>query len=83
MTIQPRPYIKPTLILPNNLWFNGNIQKRIDLNKIEDCYFLVYKAIINNISAEKAKEYEALLKINQEDYKTTVLQIELGKVNGY
>ena len=53
----------------------------IDLNKIEDCYFLVYKAIINNVSAEKAKEYEALLKMNQEDYKITVLQIEIGEEN--
>ena len=65
----------------DNPWFNRNTQKMIDLNKIDDCYFLVYKAIINNVSAEKAKEYEALLKMNQEDYKITVLQIETGEEN--
>ncbi len=60
-------------------YINNTPQKSICLNKIEDCYYLVYKNLLNEATPEKAKEYETLLKINQEDYRLTVLQIEIGE----
>ena len=98
MAISLQPYIEPdisetSIITVNNdnektytftLDANNNTPTRqINLNNIDDCYYLLFKAIINNVSLEDAEKYKTLLKINQNDYKITVLQIELGEENGH
>lgn len=70
-----------TLDANNNSWFRTTSARQINLNNIDDCYYLLFKAIINNVSLEDAEKYKTLLKINQNDYKITVLQIELGEEN--
>lgn len=72
-----------TLDANNNSWFRTTPARQINLNNIDDCYYLLFKAIINNVSLEDAEKYKTLLKINQNDYKITVLQIELGEENGH
>ena len=78
-----KPTYTITLDPENNPWLRSSPARQINLNNPEDCYYLLFKAIINNVSLEKAEEYKTLLKINQGDFKTTVLQIELGEENGY
>jgi hypothetical protein len=78
-----KPTYTITLDPENNPWLRSSPAKQINLNNPEDCYYLLFKAIINNVSSEKAEEYKTLLKINQGDFKTTVLQIELGEENGH
>ena len=78
-----KPTYTITLDLENNPWLRSNAARQINLNNINDCYYLLFKAIINTVSLEKAEEYKVLLKINQGDFKTTVLQIELGEENGH
>ena len=56
---------------------NNNMMRPINLGDIQDCYFLVYRNLTIT-HPEKACQYELLLKLNQNDYKTTVLQIETG-----
>lgn len=70
-----------TLDPENNPWLRSSPARQINLNNPEDCYYLLFKAIINNVSSEKAEEYKTLLKINQGNFKTTVLQIETGEEN--
>ena len=53
------------------------MMRPINLGNIQDCYFLVYRNLTIT-HPEKACQYELLLKLNQNDYKTTVLQIETG-----
>ncbi len=71
-----KPTYTITLDPENNPWLRSSPARHINLNNPKDCYYLLFKAIINNVSSEKAEEYKALLKINQGDYKLTVLQIE-------
>jgi len=71
-----KPTYTITLDPENNPWLRSSPPRQINLNNPEDCYYLLFKAIINNVSLEKAEEYKTLLKINQRDYKLTVLQIE-------
>lgn len=78
-----KPTYTITLDPENNPWLRSSPARQINLNNPEDCYYLLFKAIINNVSLEKAEKYKTLLKINQDDFKTTVLQIELGEKNGY
>ncbi len=54
---------------------------RIDLSKTEDCYYLVFKTLLDNATDEKVEQYKTLLKINQNNYRLTVLQIETGENN--
>ena len=63
----------------DNPWFRTTPARQINLNNIDDCYYLLFKAIINNVSSKNAEKYKTLLKINQNDYKITVLQIETGE----
>lgn len=70
-----------TLDPENNPWLRSSPARQINLNNPEDCYYLLFKAIITNVSSEKAEEYKTLLKINQGNFKTTVLQIETGEEN--
>ncbi len=76
-----KPTYTITLDPENNPWLRSSPARQINLNNPEDCYYLLFKAIINSVSLEKAEEYKILLKINQGDFKTTVLQIELGEEN--
>lgn len=78
-----KPTYTITLDPKNNPWFRTIPARQINLNNVDDCYYLLFKAILNNISLEKAEEYKTLLKINQNNYKITVLQIELGEENGH
>lgn len=54
---------------------------RVDLSKTEDCYYLVFKTLLDQATPEKMEEYRTLLKINQNNYRLTVLQIETGENN--
>lgn len=54
---------------------------RVDLSKTEDCYYLVFKTLLDQATPEKIEEYRTLLKINQNNYRLTVLQIETGENN--
>ncbi|MBO4622298.1 MAG: hypothetical protein J5691_00200 [Bacilli bacterium] len=71
-----RPIYTVSLEPENNPWLRSTTSKQINLNKVDDCYYLLYKAIINNVSSDLAEKYKTLLKINKDDYKLTVLQIE-------
>jgi len=74
-----KPTYTITLDPENNPWLRSSPARHINLNNPEDCYYLLFKAIINSVPLEKAEEYKILLKINQGDYKITVLQIETGE----
>lgn len=83
--LKEKSEVKGTKVLYGSLKnsiFNDS-QRVIHLNKLEDCYYLVYKNLLNMATPNQAAEYSTLLKINQEDYRLTVLQIELGEKNGH
>ena len=62
---------------PDQIWNTRN-SKSINLDDIQDCYYLIYRNLIKN-KPEKKDFYTTLLRLNKEDYKATVLQIETGE----
>ena len=61
-----------------NFEFNEDGIQIENLDNIQGIYKAVYKSLLKS-HPEKRDEWDALLKINNNDYKLTVLQIEVAK----
>jgi len=53
--------------------------KAINIHKKEDCYYLIYDILLKD-NPDKVDFYNTLLKLNDHDYRLTVLQIETEEI---
>ena len=53
--------------------------KAINIHKKDDCYYLIYDILLKD-NPDKVNFYNILLKLNNYDYRLTVLQIETEEI---
>lgn len=65
-----------SLLYPSVIKYTKHIQPR---DSLDQAYEIVFNTIIDQSSEEKIEEYKTLLKMYNNDYRLTVLAIEVDK----